>query len=144
MKPLPVNSTTERVRTRWLLPATMVACSLVSAAASLLGWTVSGSKVRNSYETFRSAQRLGLDELTPFRVLWFLVPVAALAVLVTVMAQMNRLAGILLILQCVIIASVGLVVIAAPLPTASGPFIAIFSGMAGIVAGFVALLKPSS
>ncbi len=77
-------------RPSWLLPAALAACSLVSAGASLLGWTVSGSKVRNSYETFRSAQRLGLDQLTPFRVLWFLVPVICLAVLVAVAAKMNR------------------------------------------------------
>ncbi len=122
----------------------MVMSSLVSAAASLLGWTVSGSKIRNSYETFRSAQRLGLDELTPFRVLWFLVPVLALAVLVAVAARMNRLAGVLLIVQCLLIASVGLVVIAAPLPTASGPFVALVSGLVGIIVGLVALLKPGS
>ncbi len=122
----------------------MVACSLVSAGASLLGWTVSGSKVRNSYETFRSAQRLGLDELTPFRVLWFLVPVVAFAVLVAVATRMLRLGGALLIAQCLVIASIGLVVIAAPLPTASGPFVALVSGVTGIAVGFVAVLKPSA
>ncbi len=139
-----MNLTIESARAKWLLPLAVAMCSLVSVAASLLGWTVSGSKVRNSYETFRSAQRLGLDELTPFRVVWFLVPVVCLAVLVAVATRMLRLAGILLIAQCLVIASVGLVVIAAPLPTASGPFVALVSGVVGIAIGFVALLKPSS
>ena len=136
--------TAESAWQRWLLPAVMVMSSLVSAAASLLGWTVSGSKVRNSYETFRSAQRLGLDELTPFRVLWFLIPVVALAVLAAIAARMLRLAGGLLIAQCLVIAIVGLVVIAAPLPTASGPFVALASGVVGIAVGLVAVRKPSS
>jgi hypothetical protein len=50
-----------------------------AVAVPWMEWVRTGSAVRNSYEVFRSAQRLGLEELTPIRVLWFLLPVLAVA-----------------------------------------------------------------
>lgn len=55
-------------------------------SAALLGaslwlpWVRLGGGTRTSFGAFRSAQRLGLDDLAPLRVAWFLVPVLAFAV----------------------------------------------------------------
>ena len=64
-------------RTEWI-ERIAIAVAIGLAAVGQLGLIRTGSATRNSYEMLRSAQRLCLDELTPLRVVWFLVPVVGL------------------------------------------------------------------
>ncbi|MDA3039327.1 MAG: hypothetical protein O3C27_07310 [Actinomycetota bacterium] len=81
----------------------MVGPGLATAGAALqlavgqLPWMRTGEATRNSYELFRSAQRLGLDELTPFRVVWHLLPVATLVFGLGLASKQRRLAGLVVI-----------------------------------------------
>ncbi len=115
--------------------------SLGCLGASLLGWVVSGAKTRDSYETFRSAQRLGLDDLTPYRVLWFLVPVFTVALVVALVANWVRLAGGLLLVQSLVVGVGGLVVWLSSVPTASGPWVAAIMGGIGLMVAALALMS---
>lgn len=51
----------------------------LSAAAAItsmwLPWLRSGATTRTSFEVFRAAQIFGFDQLTPLRVLWYVLPV---------------------------------------------------------------------
>lgn len=68
----------------------LVVALLVGSVSGWLTWTRSGSANRNSYESLRSAQRLGIEELAPFRVAWFCVPVIAAAAVVLLVSGFGR------------------------------------------------------
>lgn len=112
--------------------------------ASLLGWVVSGAKVRNSYETFRSAQRLGLEDLTPYRVVWFLVPVLTLGIVLAVLGKRLRLGGALLFAQGLTVGAGGFVVLTSSVPTGSGPWAAMVLGGVGLLVSLLALRSGRS
>ena len=104
-----------------------------------LPWVTTGARSRNSYEVFRSAQALGVDELTPLRVAWFLVPVLALGVVGWIAVGRLRLAAGFLAVAALLVAGVAVVVVAAGL-AAPGAWVALVVGVAALVAS--ALLVP--
>lgn len=111
--------------------------SATCTASTFLGWTKSGSRVRDSYETLRAAQRLGLDELAPFRVVWFLVPVLSLLVGVVLISRLARripLAAVLTALQVGMVAAVGAIALASPIRVGAGPILALV--VAGIAVSY--------
>ncbi len=85
--------------------------ALALGGVGWLGWVESGSVVRNSYEMFRAAQRLGLDVLTPLRVVWFLVPVASLLVVVLMAAGFVRSGLGVLVLEALLVGAAGVAVL---------------------------------
>ena len=106
----------------------LAAALLIGSASGWLTWTRSGSANRNSYESLRSAQRLGIEELAPFRVAWFCVPVIAAAAVVLLVAGFRRSA-----LGCS--ALVGLTLLAfgggmllTPVASGAGPWAACLCG----------------
>lgn len=110
---------------RWWPSLSLIALSLLSTGSMFLGWTISGSRVRNSFETFRAAQRLGLDELMPYRVAWFLVPVCSLAVVALALVGRHSrgvlaISAVLLGVQCVCTSLVAVALVMSPLPIAVG------------------------
>jgi len=63
---------------RWVLAA----LALGMAALMWAPWVQTGQATRSSFETFRALQTLGLDQLTPLRVVWWMLPVLFAAVAV--------------------------------------------------------------
>ncbi|MEZ5343716.1 MAG: hypothetical protein R2706_20455 [Acidimicrobiales bacterium] len=70
------------------------AVSAALAVALWLPWVYFGSATRTSFGVFRSAQRLGFDELAPFRIGWFLLPVAAGGVVLLTILGHRRLSSL--------------------------------------------------
>ncbi|MEM9132459.1 MAG: hypothetical protein AAF962_11365 [Actinomycetota bacterium] len=56
-----------------------LAVAALAVAAMWLPWFRSGEAAKNSFDAFRAAQILGIEWVSPFRVVWFLVPVVVLA-----------------------------------------------------------------
>ncbi len=108
---------------RWVRPLSGLA-AVVLGLAGFPGWVVSGDRTRNSFEMLRSAQRLGLDQLTPVRVVWFVMPVLALASLALIIFGRPRPAALLLILVALVVGGVGAVVLASDVEIGAGPMIA--------------------
>ncbi len=99
-----------------------------------LPWVYFGSATRTSFGVFRSAQTLGLDELSPFRVAWFLLPIFALAVLGTVALGHVRVAAAMLVVLALLLGIPALVVVLAGL-SAWGGKLALAGAVAAIVIG---------
>jgi hypothetical protein len=115
--------------------ATVVAVVVVVAAPialAQLGWVRVGSVSRNSYEMFRSAQRLGLGHLTPMRVAWYLVPVASLAIGLTLALGRRRLAAGLLALQGAVVGATGSAVLVAEVAAGIGAMLAPIAALAAV------------
>lgn len=103
-------------------------------------WTVSGSATRNSFASLRAAQAIGIDQLTPFRVVWFLVPVAAAAVVLLLLAGASRSAAIVGILTAIVLLLFGGGVLLTPVAAGVGPWLAAVSGLV-LIGGSVGLLS---
>ncbi|MFT7600525.1 MAG: hypothetical protein ACI8TP_003468 [Acidimicrobiales bacterium] len=118
------------------LVAGAVALSL--GAVGWLGWVRSGSAVKNSYEMFRSAQRLGLDQLTPFRVAWFLVPVVSLAIVVLLVVGVRKAAAGLLAIESLVVGAAALAALVGGVAAGLGPPLGLSTALVGLVAaGFL-------
>lgn len=117
-----------------------VLLALAELGVGQLEWVHVGASSRNSYELFRSAQRLGLGELTPFRVVWYLLPVVALTFALALAGRRTRIAGVLLGGQSVVVAVAGLAVQLVGADAGAGSKLAIPLGAAGLVAGAVLVL----
>jgi hypothetical protein len=102
---------------------------LVGSVSGWLTWTRSGSADRNSYESLRSAQRLGIEELTPFRVAWFCVPVVAVAVVVLLVADFRRSALGFAVVVGLILLAFGGGMLLTPVASGPGPWTACFCGI---------------
>ncbi len=101
--------------------------------AMQLEWVRLGSAGRNSYEMFRSAQRLGLDQLTPFRVVWFVLPVLCLGAVLTVGLDRRGTAAFFLGVASTISVGVGLAVVTSGAGAGLGAPLAVFAGGVGLV-----------
>lgn len=123
-----------RSRGRWGL-ATAIVGALLQLVVGQLAWMRTGTATRNSYELFRSAQRLGLDELTPFRVVWYLLPVATLAFGLCLASKKRRLAGLVVAVQSVVVIAAGITVWVVGLGIGIGPKLAIPAGLVGLAGG---------
>lgn len=108
-----------------------------------LPWVTTGARSRNSYEVFRSAQTLGVDQLTPLRVAWYLVPVLALGVVGWIAVGRLRLAAAFLAVAALLVAGVAVVVVVAGL-AAAGAWVALVIGVAGLVAASLLIRRGSS
>lgn len=109
--------------------------------AAWLQWTVSGSAERNSYESLRSAQRLDIEQLTPFRVVWFLVPVAVVAMVVLIAARIERPAGITGVLVGLVLVAFGGGVLLTPVAAGVGPWLSCLAGLATVGASIVLITQ---
>ena len=112
--------------------------AMLELVAGQLEWVRIGATGRNSYELFRSAQRLGLDQLTAFRVIWFLVPVATLAFGLCLVARRPALAGWVILAQSLVAGAAGLAVLTTGLDPGPGVMLVIPSGIVGVGAGMAA------
>ena len=113
--------------------------ALVGAVSGWLTWTISGSATRNSYESLRAAQRLGIDELTPFRIVWFCVPVAVLALVLLFVFRFDRSAVVVSFATALVLLLFGGGVAVAPVASGVGSFLAFGSGLA-LVVGAIGVL----
>jgi len=114
--------------------------AFVGALAGWPTWTVSGSATRNSYASLRAAQVIGVDQLTPFRVVWFCVPVAASAIGLLLIARATRSAAALGLLMSIVLLGFGGVVLLTPVASGVGPWLACGSGVV-LAAASIALLS---
>ncbi len=116
--------------------AVVVAAAMVaSIGLAWLPWIETGDTRRNSYEMFRSAQRLGLEQLTPIRVLWFLMPVIAGAAILAGLVGFRRVTGLLSILVGLVVGLVGFIVALSDAAVAVAPSLAAMVGVAAIGSG---------
>ena len=123
--------------------AGIAALSMFAAiAVAWLPWVRTGSRTRNSYEVFRSAQRLGLEELTPLRVLWFVIPVIAAAAVLAGVANQTRVFGLLAAFVGVTVAIAGLLVAISGAGAGSAPLLAVAVGLAAMVSGVLLVRNP--
>lgn len=119
----------------------MVGIAAISGAVSgWPTWTVSGSATRNSYASLRAAQAIGIDQLTPFRVVWFLVPVAAAVVVLLLLAGASRSAAVVGMLTSIVLLLFGGGVLLTPVAAGVGPWLAAGSGLV-LMGGSVGLLS---
>lgn len=122
---------------------TSVIAGLAAVVAALAGWptwTVSGSATRNSYASLRAAQALGIDQLTPFRVVWFCVPVAAAALVLLLIARVTRIAAVVGLLMAVVVAGFGGVILRTPVASGVGPWFSLGAGVV-LAAASIGLLS---
>jgi hypothetical protein len=112
-------------------------------AAAFLPWFASGRVERNSFDTVRSAERLGIAEARWQELLldaWYLLPLlGALALAAVVLHRPALAAGFALAVGSIAVV-VGLVVVVAPVSSRSGPIVAIGMG-ALTVSGAIWLLR---
>lgn len=129
---------------RLVLRLCAAVASMSGALAGWLTWTVSGSATRNSYASLRAAQRLGIEQLTPFRVVWFCVPVAVLAVVVLVAVRADLGAALIGVLTAIVLVAFGGVVLLTPLAGGVGPWLSVGAGLALLVASVGLLAQGRS
>ena len=108
--------------------ALTIVAAVLGAAAGWLTWTISGSATRNSYASLRAAQALGIDQLTPFRVVWFLVPVAGAGVVLLLAAGAVRSAAAVGVLMSLVLIVFAGGVLLTPVAAGVGPWLALGSG----------------
>ncbi len=117
---------------RRVVDGLLVAAMVLGAISGWLTWTVSGSAERNSYASLRAAQRLGIEQLTPFRVVWFCVPVAALGLVVLLLARRRDLALISGGIVGLVLIGFGGAVLLTPVASGVGPWLACLSGAVAV------------
>ncbi len=115
-------------------PTVAVAAMVGSVVVAWLPWFRSGQETRNSYEALRSAQRLGIDQLTPFRVVWFLVPVAALAAIGLLALTHRRSAAAVVGATGVVVVAAAVSVLIVGVDTAAGVWSALIVGIVAVIA----------
>ena len=73
-------------------------------------WVRTGQATRSSFEAFRALQILGLDQLTPLRVVWWLLPVllAAVALVAGVGRMVSAAVGLAVLASVVGFAAAGM------------------------------------
>lgn len=120
----------------------MLTGALVSGALAVgamwLPWFRSGSADRNSFGFFRAAQVLGIGWITPFRIGWFLLPIALLVAAALVGFRARRTgAGVLAGLGLILAVAGGLS--ARTFGSATGSTASILAGSCCMVCGIIAL-----
>jgi hypothetical protein len=125
-------------------PVDIAASSLALGMAGVgqLAWIRSGSARRNSYEMLRSAQRLGLHELTPLRVVWYLLPVASLVVILLVVLGRRRVAALVVTFEAVVVGLAGSIAWTSGLAAGLGAPVATALGGAGLLVGGLLFAHP--
>ena len=111
----------------------VAAALVVGSASAWLTWTQSGSANRNSYGSLRAAQRLGIEQLTPFRVVWFCVPIVALAVVILLVVGFRRSGLGLAVLAGLTLLAFGGGMLLTPVASGLGPWVACICGIVVLV-----------
>ena len=111
----------------------LVASMVLGVISGWLTWTISGSAERNSYASLRAAQRRGIEELTPFRVVWFCLPVVALGLVVLLLAEWRRPALISAAVVGVVLIGFGSAVLLTPVASGVGPWLSCVSGASAVI-----------
>ncbi len=124
-----------------LVRVLVTVAAVALAVVTWLPWVTTGGRSRSSYEVFRSAQALGVDQLTPLRVVWFCVPVVALGVVAWLAVGRPGLAAAFLAPAALLVGGAGLVVVVAGL-AAWGAWLAIVVAVDAL-AGVVLLVRGS-
>lgn len=137
----------DAARTRRLQAGVAVLVLLVGIGMIVLGaflpWVISGTSTRSSFETVRSAERLGLvDGEVALAVLrgWYLVPLAAALVPVLLSFHRVRTAAIIGMLLAAITGSVAAIVVLATPDRGIGPMVSIAGAGVVLVCAFVVLI----
>jgi len=121
---------------RWTLTVLPVGITVLMWAP----WVRTGQTTRSSFEAFRALQTLGLDQLTPLRVIWWLLPVLFAAV--ALLAWVGR----------IVLAAVGLTVLASVVGFAAagmwasdtavwGSQVSLMGSLAGIAVSLLLLVR---
>jgi hypothetical protein len=112
----------------------------VAVVGMWLPWFRSGAAERNSFGFFRAAQTLGIEWVTPFRVVWFLVPVL-LPLSVALLGFRARRAGlgVLAVIGLVLGGAGGLSLLS--FGSAAGSAASTIAGTCCMVLGVVALRR---
>jgi hypothetical protein len=100
--------------------------------AAFLPWLASGRVERNSFDTVRSAERLGVAEARWQELLldaWYLLPLLGALALAAMVLHRPALAAWLALAAGAIAAVVGIMVVGAPVSSRSGPIVAIGMGV---------------
>jgi hypothetical protein len=113
-----------------------------AVAVPWMDWVRTGTAVRNSYEVFRSAQRLGLEELTPLRVLWYLLPVLALTGSFFGALGRYRWFAVVAAFVGLVTGGAGLAVALSPAGAGAGPWSAVAIGAGALGASIWLLREP--
>ncbi len=118
----------------------VVVVSATMLVSAQLEWVRSGSAGRNSYQMFRSAQRLGLDQLTPFRVIWFLLPVLCLGAVLMAGLARPLLTALFLAAASVVSLGVGVAVLASGRAAGPGATLGAAAGFLGLTASLATMI----
>lgn len=124
----PANPPDEDVR---LVVASMLGALLV-VVGTFLPWLRSGEVWRNSYAVWRSADRLGVVSGLPLEIvhlLWFLLPLGAGLLLLTLALGRPRLATVVAVPLAALPAVGGLLVLRGPLPAGVGVGVTILGAL---------------
>ena len=142
MKPSPslTRKSSRRIPRPWAVVAALA--MLGAVVIPWLHWTHSGQASRSSYEAFRSAQRLGLDQLDPVRVLWFVLPAVALSAVLAWLAGWVRLSGLLCVSVGIVLFLTGMTFVMSTAGPAVGSWLGMVNGGVAIVAGGYLMWKP--
>ena len=111
--------------------------------AALLPWTISGTAVRNSFATVRSARLLGIGDstvITALLGLWYLVPALAGVALLGAVLGRSRVAGVASAVVGIAALTAASAVARAPLATGAGVWMAFAAGAVALVGGVAALV----
>jgi hypothetical protein len=121
----------------------------LAAAAGVLGaaflpWTVSGSVVRDSFATVRSARLIGIggpDGVGVALGAWYFVPAVVLAAVLAAVLGRERWAGAASVVVGLAVLAGALVVLRSPVATGIGVIVAVPSAVVAVVAGAVLALS---
>lgn len=129
--------------TKFAASAAAFIAAVIAVGSMWLTWFTSGSANRNSFAMFRAAQILGIESITPFRVLWFLLPVVLLAAAALHLFGLWRSASATLAVLGAAFTAFGLVALSA-IGTHAGSAAATIAGLCTIVSSIPGLLKPAT
>ena len=114
---------------------------LIGVAAAWLTWTVSGSAERNSYASLRAAQRLDLGPVAPFRVIWFLVPVAVVVLGFLLALGVSRAAGVVGAVIGLVLVSFGIGMLTTTYSGGVGPWLSCVGGVTAMAGGIAVVVQ---
>lgn len=127
------------LRVAWLGPVLLVMGAGLIVLASFLTWLVSGSVGRSSYSVVRAAELLGVvhgPAATALK-LWYLVPMLGAMVLLAALSGTRRLGLVAGAALVVLTIPTSTVVIASPLPTGAGPWVAAVGSAVVLIGTFL-------
>ena len=129
--------------TRIAATASAFLAGVIAVGSMWLTWFTSGSANRNSFAMFRAAQILGIESITPFRIVWFVLPVLLLVAAALYLFGLWRTASATLAGLGAAFTVFGLVALTS-IGTFAGSAAATVAGLCTIVFSIPGLLKPAT